>query len=93
MVLQKSADRSAEVADTIQSRRRVENDNVTAVCTYVKNAAVDFGSVDMLENNAGSVRLEDIRDMPLDGIESLFDLDVRSRVVASKASARHLKLT
>jgi hypothetical protein len=42
MVLQKLADRSAEVADTIQSRRRVENDNVTAVCSYIKNTAVDF---------------------------------------------------
>jgi NAD(P)-dependent dehydrogenase (short-subunit alcohol dehydrogenase family) len=47
----------------------------------------------MLENNAGSVRLADLKDVPLDGIEALFDVDVRSRVVVSKAFAPHLKLS
>ena len=94
---EKSAERAAEVVREIQAfgRRGVaiqaDSADVAAVQTSVEKAVAELGGLEVLVNNAGTIRLSDLNDMSVEDIDALLRVNVRSPIIASKAALPHLR--
>jgi len=93
---EKSADLAANVVSEIQAygRRGVaiqaDSANVAAVQASVEKTVAALGGLDILVNNAGIIRLTDLNEMPVEDIDALLHVNVRSPIIASKAAVPHL---
>src|SRR5690606_11336659 len=94
---ERSADRAAEVVRAIQDKGRkavaVQADSAdpAAVKRSVEDAARTLGGLDILVNNAGIALYDAIADVSVEHIDTLFDVNVRSPVLASQAAIPHLQ--
>jgi 3-oxoacyl-[acyl-carrier protein] reductase len=93
---EKSADRAAEVTRAVEAlgRRAIaiqaNSADVAAVEASVAQTVAKLGGLDILVNNAGILRLSTVKDISLEDINVLLDVNVRAPIVASKAAIPHL---
>jgi 3-oxoacyl-[acyl-carrier protein] reductase len=93
---EKSADRATEVTRAIEAlgRRAIaiqaNSADVAAVEASVAQTVTKLGGLDILVNNAGILRLSTVKDISLEDINALLDVNVRAPIVASKAAIPHL---
>jgi 3-oxoacyl-[acyl-carrier protein] reductase len=94
---EKSADHATKVVGDIEALGRrgvaIQADSADAVAVQasVQKAVAELGGLDILVNNAGIVRLVNLGDMPVEDIDALLHVNVRSPIVASKAALPHLQ--
>ena len=93
---EKSAEAAAGVVGAIKAlgRRAVaiqaDSADAAAVETSVEKAVAELGGLDILVNNAGILRLSTVKDISLEDINALLNVNVRAPIVASKAAIAHL---
>jgi 3-oxoacyl-[acyl-carrier protein] reductase len=93
---EKSADRAAEVVSAIKAQGRkgvaiqADSADVAAVQASVEKTVKVLGGLDVLVNNAGILRIGELKDNSLEDIDAILDVNVRSPIVASKAALAHL---
>lgn len=93
---EKSAEAAAEVVSVIKAEGRraiaIQADSADAVAVQasVEKAVTELGGLDILVNNAGILRLAAVKDISLEDIDALLQVNVRAPIVASKAAIRHL---
>ncbi len=93
---EKSAEAAGEVVDAIKvaGRRGVaiqaDSADVSAVQASVEKTVAELGGLDILVNNAGILRLSTVKDISLEDIDALLNVNVRAPIVASKAAIPHL---
>jgi len=64
--------------------------NPERVTAFVNEVQERFGRIDVLINNAGITIEEDFFDMPLEKLDMLWNVNVRSIFLMSQAAARHM---
>ena len=93
---EKSADAAAEVVSAIKALGRhavaiqADSADAAAVQASVEKAVAELGGLDILVNNAGILRLSTVKDISLEDIDALLNVNVRAPIVASKAAIAHL---
>ena len=93
---EKSADQAAQVVAEIQAlgRRAVaiqaDSANPADVRASVDQAVAFLGGLDILVNNAGIFRMVPVKDIPLEDVDALLNVNVRAPVLASQAAIPHL---
>ena len=93
---EKSADRAAEVVSAIKAQGRkgvaiqADSADVAAVQASVEKTVKVLGGLDVLVNNAGILRVAELKDISLEDIDAMLDVNVRAPIVASKAALAHL---
>jgi 3-oxoacyl-[acyl-carrier protein] reductase len=93
---EKSAEAAAEVVSAIKAvgRRAIaiqaDNADAAAVQASVEKTVAELGGLDILVNNAGILRLSPVKDISLEDINALLQVNVRAPIVASKAAIPHL---
>ncbi len=93
---EKSAEAAAEVIRDVKAlgRRAIaiqaDSADAAAVQASVETAVAELGGLDILVNNAGILRLSTVKDISLEDIDALLDVNVRAPIVASKAAVPHL---
>jgi 3-oxoacyl-[acyl-carrier protein] reductase len=93
---EKSAEAAAEVVSAIKAvgRRGIaiqaDSADAAAVQTSVEKAVAELGGLDILVNNAGILRISTVKDISLDDINALLQVNVRAPIVASKTAIPHL---
>ena len=93
---EKSADRATEVIRAIEALGgraiaiQANSADVAAVEASVAQTVAKLGGLDILVNNAGILRLSKVKDISLEDINALLDVNVRAPIVASKAAIPHL---
>jgi 3-oxoacyl-[acyl-carrier protein] reductase len=91
-----SAERAEEVVRAIkaQGRRavaiRADSADVAAVQASVEKTVAELGGLNILVNNAGILRVAELKDISLEDIDAILDINVRAPIVASKAALAHL---
>jgi NAD(P)-dependent dehydrogenase (short-subunit alcohol dehydrogenase family) len=61
-----------------------------AIVSLVQRTVDEFGSVDILINNAGGTRMGPLESIPTRGWDSIFDLNVKSAYIATREAGRHM---
>jgi 3-oxoacyl-[acyl-carrier protein] reductase len=69
---------------------QADSADVSAVQASVEKTVDQLGGLDILVNNAGILRLSTVREISLEDIDALLNVNVRSVIVASKAAIPHL---
>jgi NAD(P)-dependent dehydrogenase (short-subunit alcohol dehydrogenase family) len=93
---EKSAESAAEVVSAIQTAGRraiaiqADSADVIAVQASVEKTVAELGGLDILINNAGILRLSTVKDISLEDIDALLQVNVRAPIIASKAAIPHL---
>jgi NAD(P)-dependent dehydrogenase (short-subunit alcohol dehydrogenase family) len=93
---EKSEERAAEVVRDIraQGRRAVaiqaDSANPKAIQNSIDKTVAELGGLDLLVNNAGILRLGELKDISLEDIDAILDVNVRGPIVASKSALPHL---
>ena len=93
---EKSAEAAGEVVDAIKAAGRhavaiqADSADAAAVQASVVKAVAELGGLDILVNNAGILRLSTVKDISLEDIDALLNVNVRAPIVASKAAIPHL---
>jgi 3-oxoacyl-[acyl-carrier protein] reductase len=96
ITFEKSADAAAQIVGSIKSLGRralaiqADSADAAAVQASVEKAVAELGGLDILVNNAGILRLSTVRDISLEDIDALLNVNVRAPIVASKAAIPHL---
>ena len=93
---EKSAEAAGEVVNAIRAigRRSVaiqaDSADAAAVQASVEKTVAELGGLDILVNNAGILRLSPVKDISLEDVNALLNVNVRAPIVASKAAIPHL---
>ena len=93
---EKSEAAAIEVVGTIMALERkataiqADSADAAAVQASVEKAAAELGGLDILVNNAGILRLGTVKDISLDDINALLQVNVRAPIVASKTAIPYL---
>ena len=93
---EKSAEAAGEVVNAIKAigRRavaiRADSADAAAVQASVEKTVAELGGLDILVNNAGILRLSPVKDISLEDVNALLNVNVRAPIVASKAAIPHL---
>ncbi|MCE4226612.1 3-oxoacyl-ACP reductase FabG [Methylobacterium sp. C25] len=93
---EKSADAANEVVRAIEAHGRkaaaiqADSANPGAIHASVEKAVGALGGLDILVNNAGIIRFSEVKDMALEDIDALLNVNVRGVILASKAVIPHL---
>ena len=93
---EKSAEAAGEVVDAIKASGhhavaiQADSADAAAVQASVVRAVAELGGLDILVNNAGILRLSTVKDISLEDINALLNVNVRAPIVASKAAIPHL---
>jgi 3-oxoacyl-[acyl-carrier protein] reductase len=93
---EKSADAAGVVVAAIKATGgaavaiQADSADVTAVQASIEKTVAELGGLDILVNNAGILRLSTVRDISLEDIDALLNVNVRAVIVASKAAIPHL---
>jgi len=93
---EKSAEAAGEVVNAIKAigRRAVaiqaDSADAAAVQASVEKTVAELGGLDILVNNAGILRLSSVKDISLEDVNALLNINVRAPIVASKAAIPHL---
>ncbi|GIG67503.1 SDR family NAD(P)-dependent oxidoreductase [Phytomonospora endophytica] len=70
---------------------RADAADAAASAGAVERAVAELGGLDILVNNVGRGAMGPFEEMPLDDLDHLLAVNVRSVVVTSQAAARHLR--
>src|ERR1700722_668872 len=93
---EKSAEAAGEVVGAVKASGRhaiaiqADSADAAAVQASVEKAVAELGGLDILVNNAGILRLSPVKDISLEDIDALLNINVRAPIVASKAAIPHL---
>ena len=93
---EKSAEAAGEVVNAIRAigRRSVaiqaDSADAAAVQASVEKTVAELGGLDILVNNAGILRLSPVKDISLEDVNALLNVNVRAPFIASKAALAHL---
>jgi 3-oxoacyl-[acyl-carrier protein] reductase len=93
---EKSADRAAEVVRAIEAQGRrgiaiqADSADVVAVQASVEQTVARLGGLDILVNNAGILRMSALKDMSLEDIDAILNVNIRAPIIASKAAIPYL---
>ena len=93
---EKSAEAAGEVVNALAAigRRAVaiqaDSADTAAVQASVEKTVAELGGLDILVNNAGILRLSPVKDISLEDVNALLNVNVRAPIVASKAAIPHL---
>jgi 3-oxoacyl-[acyl-carrier protein] reductase len=93
---EKSGQAAAEVVRAVQAygRRAIaiqaDSADAAAVRASVEKTVAELGGLDILVNNAGILRLSTVKDISLEDIDALLNVNVRAPIVASKAAIPYL---
>jgi 3-oxoacyl-[acyl-carrier protein] reductase len=93
---EKSAGSAAEVVSAIKAKGRravaiqADSADAAAVQASVDKTVAELGGVDVLVNNAGVLRVGELKDISLADIDALLNVNVRAPIIASKAALAHL---
>ena len=93
---EKSSKAADEVVRAIQSHGRrgiaiqADSADAGAVQVSIEKTVTELGGLDILVNNAGILRLSTVRDISVEDIDALLNVNVRAPIVASKAAIPHL---
>lgn len=91
-----SADKANAVVDAISAAGgkalaiKADSADADALRRAVQQAAQHFGKLDILVNNAGVFAMGGIEDLPLDDLDRMLAVNVRSVFIASQEAARHM---
>jgi 3-oxoacyl-[acyl-carrier protein] reductase len=94
---ERSADRAGEVVKQIEGIGRkgfaiqADSADPAAIKRSVDEAAASLDGLDILVNNAGIVIYNTIAEFPVEDIDALLAVNVRSPILASQAAIPHLK--
>ncbi|KUI37996.1 short-chain dehydrogenase [Mycobacterium sp. IS-1590] len=61
------------------------------VVAMVARTVDELGRIDILVNNAGGTRMSPLRDIPMRGWDSVYELNVRSAYVATREAGKHFR--
>ena len=84
---------SRDVGPSVRRRAvaiQADSADAAAVQTSVETTVAELGGLDILVNNVGILRLSTVKDISLEDINALLDINVRAPIVASKAAIPHL---
>jgi 3-oxoacyl-[acyl-carrier protein] reductase len=93
---EQSAAAAGEVVNAIKAigRRAVaiqaDSADAAAVQASVEKTVAELGGLDILVNNAGILRLSPVKDISLEDVDALLNVNVRAPIIASKAAIPHL---
>jgi 3-oxoacyl-[acyl-carrier protein] reductase len=93
---EQSAAAAGEVVNAIKAigRRAVaiqaDSADAAAVRASVEKTVAELGGLDILVNNAGILRLSSVKDISLEDVDALLNVNVRAPIIASKAAIPHL---
>ncbi|MBD8453648.1 3-oxoacyl-ACP reductase family protein [Serratia rubidaea] len=91
-----SADKANAVVDAISAAGgkalaiKADSADAEALRQAVQQAAQHFGKLDILVNNAGVFAMGGIEELPLDDLDRMLAVNVRSVFIASQEAARHM---
>ncbi|HGM6861103.1 3-oxoacyl-ACP reductase family protein [Serratia rubidaea] len=91
-----SADKANAVVDAISAAGgkalaiKADSADAEALRRAVQQAAQHFGKLDILVNNAGVFAMGGIEELPLDDLDRMLAVNVRSVFIASQEAARHM---
>lgn len=91
-----SADKANAVVDAISAAGgkalaiKADSADAEALRQAVQQAAQHFGKLDILVNNAGVFTMGGIEELPLDDLDRMLAINVRSVFIASQEAARHM---
>lgn len=91
-----SADKANAVVDAISAAGgkalaiKADSADAEALRRAVQQAAQHFGKLDILVNNAGVFAMGGIEELPLDDLDRMLAINVRSVFIASQEAARHM---
>ncbi|MBS0975099.1 SDR family oxidoreductase, partial [Serratia rubidaea] len=69
---------------------KADSADAEALRRAVQQAAQHFGKLDILVNNAGVFAMGGIEELPLDDLDRMLAINVRSVFIASQEAARHM---
>ena len=93
---EKSGEAAGEVVSAIKALGRkgiaiqADSADAAAVQASIQKAAGELGGLDILVNNAGILRLSPVKDISLEDINALLNVNARAPIVANKAAIPHL---
>ena len=93
---EKSAEAAGEVVNAIKATGRrsiaiqADSADAAAVQASVEKTVAELGGLDILVNNSGILRLSPVKDISLEDVNALLNVNVRAPIVASKAAIPHL---
>ena len=93
---EKSAEAAATVVSAIKAAGRkgvaiqADSADAAAVQRSIEKTVAELGGLDILINNAGILRVGDLKDLSLADIDALLNVNARSPILASKAALPHL---
>jgi 3-oxoacyl-[acyl-carrier protein] reductase len=96
ITFEKSAEAAAEVVGEIKALGRrgfaiqADSADVAAVQGSVEKAVEELGGLDILVNNAGILRLSTVKDIALEDINALLNVNVRAPIIACKTALAYL---
>ena len=91
-----SADKANAVVNAISAAGgkalaiKADSADAEALRRAVQQAAQHFGKLDILVNNAGVFAMGGIEELPLDDLDRMLAVNVRSVFIASQEAARHM---
>jgi 3-oxoacyl-[acyl-carrier protein] reductase len=93
---EKSANRAAEVVQAIRTQGRralaiqADSADPEAIQRSIEGTVAELGGLDILVNNAGILRVAALKDISLEDIDAILNVNVRGPILASKAALPHL---
>jgi len=93
---EKSAERAAKVTHAIRAQGRralaiqADSADPKAIQRSIDQTVAELGGLDILVNNAGILRVAALKDISLEDIDAILDVNVRGPMVASKSALPHL---
>jgi 3-oxoacyl-[acyl-carrier protein] reductase len=93
---EKSEEAAAEVVRVIEALGRralaiqADSADAAAVRASIEKTVAELGGLDILVNNAGILRLSAVKDISLEDIDALLNVNIRAPIVASKSAIPYL---
>jgi 3-oxoacyl-[acyl-carrier protein] reductase len=93
---EKSEEAAAEVVQVIEALGRralaiqADSADAAAVRASIEKTVAELGGLDILVNNAGILRLSAVKDISLEDIDALLNVNIRAPIVASKSAIPYL---
>ena len=94
---EKSSEQAADVVKAIEAAGRrglaiqADSGDASAVQASVQKTVEALGGLDILINNAGILRMGDVREISVEDIDATLDVNVRAPILAAKAAIPHLE--
>jgi NAD(P)-dependent dehydrogenase (short-subunit alcohol dehydrogenase family) len=96
ITFEKSSEQAAHVVKAIEAEGRrgiaiqADSADASAIEASVQKTVEALGGLDILINNAGILRMGDVKDISIEDIDATLDVNVRGPILAAKAAIPHL---